>query len=107
MTRCVDEPGAASPALVECVVCGGDPPDAGCDRCGHEGAIEITRCPRRVLPAETQRLMQLLDFASKGQLPVSGGVLDQTQWFLDCLQFFEAESGRLKAKQDPLGLGDQ
>lgn len=51
--------------------------------------------------------MQLCDFAVKGRLPVDGGVLSQTQGFLDALAFYEAEVVGLKAKRDPLELEDR
>lgn len=102
--RCVDKPGPASPALIDCPVCNGDPPPeaaGGCRQCGQEGRIEITDCPHKRVPRETDELIQLCEFARHGNLPVSGGTLDQTRWFLDAYQFYLAERSRLKQAKDP------
>ncbi len=90
-----------------CPVCEGElrDPDAGpCPAGCREGYIEIPHCPQRAVNAPTRRLLQLCDFADKGRLPLSGGVLDQTQGFLDVLRFYDREVSQLKAASDPWGL---
>lgn len=87
--------------------CNGEPGEAGCPSCGHAGEIEIPHCPGREVDAATRRLVQLCRFAGDGRMPVDGGVLDQTQAFLDVLEFYEADRAELKAKRNPLGLGDE
>lgn len=86
--------------MVECPRCEGEPPEGGCGGCGAgQGLLLIDRCPKRWISPDIGRLLQLLDFADEGNLPLSGGILDQTQWLLDALSFYRSEKGRLEAEQ--------
>jgi hypothetical protein len=41
----------------------------------------------------------MFDLADKGLLPVSGGVLDQAQWFIEAYQFWKSEVNRAQAER--------
>jgi hypothetical protein len=40
------------------------------------------------------KLVGLFDMADKGHLPINGGVLDQSAWFIEAYRYYE----RAKAK---------
>ena len=61
-----------------CVYCDGK----GCESCNGTGDTEIKGCPNTfcsdVVPA-----IELIELFHKGLPPVSGGVLDQANWFIE------------------------
>lgn len=51
------------------------------------------------MTAATQEAIRFAEFASRGAWPVTGGVLDQSQWFLDAERFIHNEQNSTKAEQ--------
>jgi len=51
-------------------------------------------CPNRI-SAEVHPTLDLIDFFHDGNMPVAGGVLDQSAWFLDAARFLKAEENRI------------
>ena len=39
------------------------------------------------------------DFAKRGTMPMDGGLLNQTNWFIDATNFMLAETQRVKSEQ--------
>ena len=75
---------------MECPNCNG----AGCEEC-NDGAFELDGCPgeycSRVVTA-----INLIDlYTTKGLMPVSGGVLDQSASFIGAARFFQNEEVRI------------
>lgn len=62
--------------------------------------MAITECPRKVVTADICELLDYVALAQKGLLPLAGGLLDQTQWFVQAVQYVWAEQRVAKA-----GLG--
>lgn len=67
------------PTMMECPCCEG----AGCKECSR-GMIQITGCPQRLITANGSRVIAALGLCEEGHLPASGGVMDQTPWFIRC-----------------------
>lgn len=54
-------------------------------------------CPndycREIVPT-----LDLIDFFHNGNMPIAGGVLDQSSWFLSAARFLKAEEDRIEAE---------
>ena len=77
---------------IECVECHGK----GCDNCdsGHtvvDGCNQIGAAPM----VESVRMFELAD---KGHLPITGGLLDQSAWFVEAYRFYAADVDKIKAE---------
>ena len=70
----------------------------GCGRCDGQGHEVIEGCNQTIASpmVETVRMCELVD---KGHLPISGGLLDQAQWFVEAYRFFTADVDKIKAEQ--------
>ncbi len=55
--------------------------------------FRIDCCPRE-WAGDLSLPLELVDFAEKGNLPIEGGTLNQTQFFLDVLRFVRQERAR-------------
>lgn len=52
----------------------------------------MTQCPQRHIGPDIVDFVRIADRCKEFKaLPVEGGVLDQTQWFLDAYAFYRAE----------------
>ena len=80
------------PIEIECPACNGQ----GCDDC-NDGSVKIVGCPntycRPMIPA-----INLIDLFGKGVLPVAGGALDQSAWFLEAASVMGHEDAAMKAE---------
>jgi len=79
---------------IECPSCGG----TGCNECADLGKIRLVGCPHQTVDRELWDAVELVGFAEKGHLPVSGGMLEQTRFFADALRFLSSEHARLEAE---------
>ena len=77
----------------ECVECSG----RGCSTCKDRGWFEFIGCPQKVARPMSKALA-LIDMADKGHLPVTGGVMDQSAWFIEAYRYYTSEYERSKAK---------
>lgn len=77
----------------ECVSCYG----RGCEACEHRGWFETEGCPQKIA-SQMGTTIDMIDMADKGHLPVAGGVLDQSAWFVEAMRFYHADYERAKAK---------
>jgi hypothetical protein len=61
--------------------------------------IEITTCPRLVIPDDIWIALDYVELAEKGHWPIAGGgVLDQAQWFMTACRFVWNEIALWKIK---------
>jgi len=74
----------SEPLLIDCVTCDG----AGCDDCKQYGSQQVIGCPNEVSKS-ARPVLRLIDLYKNGILPVAGGALDQSAWFLNAVQYFE------------------
>lgn len=85
-----------------CHVCDGDDPD--CATCSGRGEVEYKSCPQAEITPDIWRFFKLKGFAEKGAWPVAGGTLDQTQIFLDAVEYARSEEAAAKAR---LNISDE
>jgi hypothetical protein len=67
---------------------------AGCDGQGEE---MIAECPYDLITPDIWQVIELAEFARKGNLPITAGVLDQAQCIMDgirCVWSAERRAGR-------------
>ena len=77
------------PKRLDCEECGGK----GCPACDNRGWYYSTGCPQKIA-RPMWRVVSLIDMAEKGHLPVSGGVLDQSAWFIEAYRFYEQQKAK-------------
>jgi len=78
--------------MVACPFCD----DAGCDRCGDRGSFSV-ECPRRYV-GDLARFINLAGMCNDGLLPVAGGLLDQSAWFVELHQRLNGEQNRIESE---------
>ena len=93
-SKCNDIAREGEPLQVACPTCN----ENGCLRCDDKGYFELEGCPQEYIGAKMQRFVTYADHAKRGSMPKSGGVLDQTNWFVHAVQFLESEEERVKAE---------
>jgi hypothetical protein len=77
---------------IECPNCYGK----GCDLCDN-GNITMTECPQKVAN-HAFKALPFFDMASKGHLPVAGGVYDQSKWFVEAYRLYTSDIETIKAE---------
>lgn len=70
-------------------MCGGR--EAGCGACGGRGDWTLDEPMERFVDSRTIRMLRYADLARRVALPVSGGLLDQTPFCRDLVDFVEQE----------------
>lgn len=83
---------------MQCTACGG----SGCDEC-QDGYVRVATCPKEWIGTEIWRTMLFSDLYQKGNPPVAGGALDQTNWFLQFCMLAWSEEAYWKAKLGVIG----
>lgn len=94
---CHDELTAELYAEIGCEECdetGLDAEKKPCQTCDGRGAWRLTSCPRKFV-SELTRAANLLTLCEKGHLPIGGGLLDQSNWFMAFWQMFASETNRI------------
>lgn len=76
---------------MECVRCNGR--NDGCESCKGTGVYSLTVCPWQEIDRPTLELSKYVKAAEK-HLPLAGGLLDQTQSFVDAMDWINAEHRR-------------
>lgn len=77
--------------MIECPACDG----YGCEQCDG-GRFEVD-CPKQFCQSMVEEI-NIASCAISGFLPVSGGVLDQTSWFVDLWQTLVLERDKIEAE---------
>lgn len=83
--------------LVKCV-CNGAP---RCALCSGTGQVAITKCPAEMVPAGIWRARPFIDFANAGDWPKGGGVLENTQSFMDLIEQWRTDLAYWKPPPPP------
>lgn len=60
--------------------------------------VRIDTCPRQWVGSDVWELLTYADLYAKGNPPVAGGALDQTQWFVDACRIAWSEEATWKNK---------
>jgi hypothetical protein len=92
--KCIDCPSKSQPAEIECPDCN----ERGCSECEQQGYIQLTSCPKEFVGREISGLATYADLFWKGLPPIAGGVLDQSNWFIEASQVMAQKEARLKAE---------
>ena len=82
------------PAKLECPTCDG----VGCKACNDRGDVWLTACPLEVVPRDVWQAIEMAELFWHGLAPMPGGVLDQTQVFIDAARFIRGEQARNRAE---------
>ena len=82
------------PLAIECPSCDGE----GCDHCS-DGSVDVVGCPNKFC-GEVSQVVRLGDLFSKGLPPVSGGVLDQSAWFIQAVGILARDEDQIKYDRD-------
>jgi hypothetical protein len=77
-------------ADIECPSCNG----RGCDEC-NMGLIRLGKCPNKDC-SDMYQVIQLADLFEKGIMPIQGGALDQSSWFVDAVSYLKSEESRAR-----------
>jgi hypothetical protein len=77
-------------AEIECPSCNGQ----GCDECAM-GLIRLSECPNKEC-SDMFQVVQLADLFEKGVMPIAGGALDQSAWFVDAVNILKADESRVR-----------
>ena len=106
--RCVDKPTEREPLRQECAACGGraSGDSGGCQSCGGLGYTLFTDCPQKCLDRSTFDFLRLCHLSKRGALPVAGGTLDQTQWFIDGYSLYLSEDAYWRNRNGAFPDGD-
>ena len=83
-----DEPAAFPFIYITCPRCLGQ--DMKCKRCeGDPRGVGVTRCPYATIPKHILGLSPWYNDWKNGLLPVAGGVLDQSAFFVDAMRYLD------------------
>lgn len=84
-----------SPAQIECPSCSG----TGCGDCA-DGYFEVRKCPSEYIGRELIDDIELIDSCGDHALPVAGGLLDQSAWFVSLRQSIKREEANIERERE-------
>ncbi len=70
---------------LKCPSCDG----VGCAACSDTGFIEVTDCPQRWIGPDVATFVRVADLYAEGIPVVSGGQIDQSANFIECLRYWQ------------------
>jgi hypothetical protein len=80
-----------------CKACGGgEDESAGCQACGGSGDETVRGCPYARISPEVSDLIELVRMSDVA-LPVAGGIMDQTQSFVQGMRVVRAARAKWEA----------
>ena len=91
---CQADPKIYGDLEIECVDCNG----TGCPRC-HDGKWSLSKCPKTFIDSTTVEVIRMSDAKKDGLLPVSGGILDQSQSIISAIEFYQSDVNKIEAEQ--------
>lgn len=91
-TECLEKICESDPVLVECPLCSG----YGCEHC-DDGDFRLTECARKYIKP-IMRAANIGWTSEKGFLPMAGGLLDQSAWFLEMMNALTNDQNKLDAE---------
>lgn len=86
---------------IACTACDETGKRAGmdCEECSGEGHVVLSECPRTYVGNELTEAINVASLCGEGVLPVAGGLLDQSSWFLSLWQSLKSEESKIEAEQ--------
>ena len=85
---------------IECPVCNGTGIGryGSCDHC-TDGHFLLGDCPREIIGSEMIEAINLASMCGQGDWPISGGLLNQSAWFLALKQQLDSEQSKIESEQ--------
>jgi hypothetical protein len=80
---------------IECIHCKGE----GCDACEKQGHFNPPECPKKYVGGDLLQAIDVAWMARDYGLPVAGGTIDQSAWFMDMLINFRSECNRIEVER--------
>lgn len=94
--KCVDENTDHEPTYIDCTECNGSP--EGCEHCDQGKWRPDGLCPNRYC-SDVAPVVRLIEMFNKhGMPPITGGVLDQSAWFINAAWHWENEKAQIEAE---------
>lgn len=81
---------------IECPSCDGE--GGECLQC-NDGFVDVIGCPNAYC-REVSQVATLGDMLGNGLLPVAGGVLDQSAWFIQAVRMLQRDEDKIKYERD-------
>lgn len=75
-----------------------------CPACDGNGWFEMDQCPRRFVGQEITEAINTASMCGNGTLPIAGGLMDQSAWFLSVWQELRNEETRIDNERSK-GIG--
>ena len=91
--KCRDAPTTALPTSIQCTECAG----LGCMHC-QGGDYDLTTCPDKYCGSMLE-LSYYVGMTEHGLLPESGGLLDQTNWFIEANRYLTSQRNGIKTSE--------
>ena len=87
--------------MIECPACDESGIVAGerCKECDGEGYYTIDQCPRQYVGNEMTEAVNIAGMCGDNRLPVAGGILDQSAWFMSLLGMLKSEENRIEIER--------
>lgn len=71
-----------------------------CEECHGNGSVLFVECPRKFVGQEMTEAINIAGLCGNGTLPVPGGLLGQSHWFLSMWQTLQSEVARIENERD-------
>jgi hypothetical protein len=91
---CSSEISEEAPAEIECPICDG----IGCYHC-EDGHFKLKQCGRKYVDPYIVRAINMANNAERGFLPVAGGILDQSAWFVSLWSTLACEQSAINEER--------
>ena len=86
---------------IQCVACdeSGSVDGEICSECNGTGRFSLRDCPREFVGQEITKAINIASLCGNGILPVNGGLMDQSAWFLSVWQQLQSEQSKIDAEE--------
>jgi hypothetical protein len=89
------------PICLPCEKCdNGRTPNGDCNVCDGAGHTELRTCPKMSVSGDVWGMMLQVELFEKGMPPLAGGSLDQTEAFLDVMEFVWSQRASLRPSKE-------
>lgn len=61
--------------------------------------MQIEGCPKRYIGREITEAVNVASLCGNGTLPIAGGLMDQSAWFVSMWQTLESDTAKIEADQ--------
>ena len=97
--RCKDKPNKSTPMELTCPICNGAGDIVECKEC-DDGLIIIVDCPLHFIGDDAMEYIRFVRLYDKGMPPILGGVLDQSNVFIEATEFIASQEAINESKQN-------